>query len=128
MDTSSARELMAMAEERLQKNGVLDALDGQIRAALYECLSMSQKPENLSILRNQETLIINELIRDYLKWNGYEGSLSVFSAGIFWVYFWKFSSIESNAPSEMMDKSSLTEVLNISTKDYPHNMYIILFH
>lgn len=78
LDTDS-QELKNVLKEKLSSNGTLESLEGTLRARLFSCIC----PEPLKSVPPpaKETLLINELIRDYLKWNGYLGALAVLNAG-----------------------------------------------
>lgn len=78
LDTDS-QELKNVLKDKLISNGSLESLEGTLRAKLFSCIC----PEPLKSVPPpaKETLLINELIRDYLKWNGYVGALAVLNAG-----------------------------------------------
>lgn len=81
--------------EVLEQSGALAPIKAQLRAAIFHALndSMSSHNRNPSSssaasvggerageeVASPEAKLINELIRDYLLWHGYEHSLSVFS-------------------------------------------------
>jgi len=63
----------------LHKSGKLNKMKAELRAEIMKVLeptSNSIKPEIPS-----ETLLINELIREYFTWNGYHYTTSVLVAG-----------------------------------------------
>jgi lisH domain-containing protein FOPNL len=66
--------------ENLCKSGKLNKLKAEVRAEIAKVLEPSStshtKPEIPS-----DTLIINELIREFLTWNGYHYTTSVLVAG-----------------------------------------------
>lgn len=68
-------ELKSALRETLESRGVLNQLKAQIRSEIFAALDDSEVPKpHLS----DENLLINELIRDYLLFNGYQHTLSVF--------------------------------------------------
>lgn len=65
-------------KDSLMKTGVLHEIRAQIRAEIYRMLQEeTEPPPPLS----NENLIINELIREYLLYNGYLFTESVLIAG-----------------------------------------------
>lgn len=74
---------------------------------------------------------MNELIREYLKYNGYRSSLSVFSAGKYVAHVnitvEQLMGAESMLPKDPMDKESLVEELGVDATTYPSNMYVSVF-
>jgi lisH domain-containing protein FOPNL len=82
LDTDS-QELKNVLKNKLLSNGTLDSLEGTLRAKLFACIC----PEPLKSTPQpaKETMLINELIRDYLKWNGYVGALAVMNSGISYI-------------------------------------------
>ena len=77
---ADSKELRQILKEKLSSSGVLNSLEGKLRAQLFGVIC----PESLKFAPTpaKDTMIINELIREYLKWNGYVGALAVFSTGI----------------------------------------------
>ncbi|GFH28833.1 lisH domain-containing protein [Haematococcus lacustris] len=78
---SSVTELKDALKSSLDRNGSLRELQAQLRAAIFNSLSdadpvLSSKPGP-----SDENLVCNELIREYLAWNGYRETLSVFLPG-----------------------------------------------
>jgi lisH domain-containing protein FOPNL len=76
---ADSQELKNVLKEKLSSCGALESLEGALRAKLFTCIC----PEPLKSVPApaKETLLINELIREYLKWNGYVGALAVMNAG-----------------------------------------------
>jgi lisH domain-containing protein FOPNL len=72
---ASINELKEVLKETLEERGVLSQIRARIRAEIFSTLNDS--PPNRPDLSN-ENLIINELIREYLAFNGYQHTLSVF--------------------------------------------------
>lgn len=70
-------DLKNAISESLQKRGVLDKIKSQIRAEMFSVLDecSGTKPPICN-----ENLIINELIQEYLEFNKYKHTASVFMA------------------------------------------------
>ena len=67
-----------MVKKSLEQRGVLDQLKARIRAEVYSAI---EHPEECRQIVGKENILINELIREYLEFNKYKYSLSVFTAG-----------------------------------------------
>ncbi|CAN0338203.1 unnamed protein product, partial [Ascophyllum nodosum] len=63
--------------ENLENRGVLRKLKAQVRAEIIRTLEGPQSGVSFPTLCN-DNLLINELVRDYLEYNGYSNALSVF--------------------------------------------------
>ena len=72
---ASINELKEVLKETLEEKGVMSQIRARIRAEIFGALNDS--PPSRPDLSN-ENLIINELIREYLRFNGYEHTLGVF--------------------------------------------------
>mmetsp|Transcript_24922 Transcript_24922/g.48762 ORF Transcript_24922/g.48762 Transcript_24922/m.48762 type:complete len:163 (-) Transcript_24922:359-847(-) len=72
---TTLNELKDVLKETLEARGTLDQIKARIRAEIFAALDDqdSKKPELSST-----NLVINELIRDYLEFNNYHHTLSVF--------------------------------------------------
>lgn len=69
-------------KESLQKNGTLGRFKGEIRAAVMNVLNKNASGDCGDAPKiPDETKLINELIREYLVWNGYLYSEQVLAAG-----------------------------------------------
>eukprot|EP00520_Triparma_pacifica_P019857 CAMPEP_0118635404 /NCGR_PEP_ID=MMETSP0785-20121206/2059_1 /TAXON_ID=91992 /ORGANISM="Bolidomonas pacifica, Strain CCMP 1866" /LENGTH=134 /DNA_ID=CAMNT_0006526437 /DNA_START=73 /DNA_END=473 /DNA_ORIENTATION=- len=81
METSSSsatlKELTSALHDTLKYNGVLSKLQALARSEIHACLQAEELPP--PTLPN-ENLIINELILEYLKFNGYGHTASVMRA------------------------------------------------
>ena len=69
-------DLKNVLKETLDKRGVLAQIKAKIRAEIFASLEHegAGKPK-----LSQENLLINELIREYMQYNGYLHALSVFT-------------------------------------------------
>ncbi len=65
-------------EQNLSERGVLSKVEAILRAEMFAALGQGHDALPKA---SQETRLINELIRDYLHYNGYQHALSVFQAG-----------------------------------------------
>ena len=75
MAGSDLEDLRDVLKDTLENRGVLGQVKARIRAEIFAALDdNSLPPPKLS----NENLIINELIREYLEYNNYRQSLSVF--------------------------------------------------
>ena len=81
---SPEEDIFMALKETLQRTGTLDNVRGILRADIYHCLNDSMEGgESESKLRPappQENVLINEIIANYLAFNGYENTLSVLAA------------------------------------------------
>lgn len=93
----------------LRESGKLQKITAEIRAEIFKILT-SDKPDNDDIPLCKENFIINELIREYLEFNGYTNTLSVFMG-------------ETGQPEEPMDRDFLAHSLDV----LPHNQIPILY-
>jgi lisH domain-containing protein FOPNL len=66
-------------EENLKQRGVLPKLEAILRAEMFKAIG--QGYDTLPAPA-QETRLLNELIREYLYFNGYLNAVGVFEAGL----------------------------------------------
>eukprot|EP00798_Chlamydomonas_sp_ICE-L_P005240 gene5240-18471_t len=74
---ASVEELKDALRENLDSNGTMRKLKAKIRGEIFAALRDTEAapaPQELS----NENLVINELIREYMIFNGYRETLSVF--------------------------------------------------
>ena len=79
MDGSSAtlKDLTSALHDTLKYNGSLSALQASARSSIHSCLESTElTPPSLP----NENLIVNELVLEYLKFNGYGHTASVMRA------------------------------------------------
>ena len=111
---TSVEELKNALKETLEQKGVLNQIRAIMRQSIFEAIESDDKPQQ--ILSN-ENLIINELIKEYLSYNNYLHSLSVFQA-------------ETGQRKNKLDRDFIANQLNIietnSSKQLPL-LYTILF-
>ncbi|KAF0687645.1 Aste57867_20629 [Aphanomyces stellatus] len=72
--TLSLSDLKDALKETLEARGSMGQIKARIRAEIFQALDEGAPKAKLS----NENLIINELIREYLEYNGYRHALSVF--------------------------------------------------
>lgn len=111
---ATVEELKDVLKEHLEQNGVLNEIRSQIRAQIFNSLNdQPQQPPKST----QENLIINDLIKEYLQFNNYNYSSSVFES-------------ECGNPEERLDRGVLTNKLNVvensQTKKLPL-LYSLVF-
>ena len=111
---TSVEELKNALKETLEQKGVLNQIRTIMRQSIFEAIESDDKPQK--VLSN-ENLIINELIKEYLSYNNYLHSLSVFEA-------------ETGQPKNKLDRDFIAKELNIietnSSRQVPL-LYTILF-
>ncbi|KDO18979.1 hypothetical protein SPRG_14816 [Saprolegnia parasitica CBS 223.65] len=73
-ETLSLGDLKDALKETLEARGSLGPIKARLRAEIFQALDEGGVKPKLS----NENLIINELIREYLEYNGYRHTLSVF--------------------------------------------------
>lgn len=94
---SSFADLKLVLAEALENKGVLNEVKAKLRAEVYTVLEDNsfEKPRI-----SQENLLINELIREYMEFNHYKYSKSVFLK-------------ESNQPSEPLNREVIAAELHV---------------
>ena len=94
---TSVEELKNALKETLEQRGVLNQIKAIMRQEIYEAIESDDNPKpKLS----KENIIINELIKDYLNYNNYTHSSSVFLS-------------ETGQPKDLYDRNSISKELNI---------------
>ncbi|DBA70853.1 TPA: hypothetical protein ACH3X2_011622 [Trebouxia sp. C0005] len=71
---ASTAELKAAVTNSLESSGTLQQLRAQVRADIYQSL---ESPQEAALPLSRDNLVINELLREYLQFNGYRNTLSV---------------------------------------------------
>lgn len=92
-------------EETLRSKGILDQLSCSVRAEVLQVLKHpdQKKPEKKSYEDPDSTnFLINELIKEYLNYNGYEHTANVLS-------------VESGQPQRQAERNDLEAVLRVHT-------------
>lgn len=71
---STLEDLRDAVQTSLETRGVLGEMQARLRSEIFRCIDdRSLPPPKLT----NENLMINELIREYLEWNGYRHTSSV---------------------------------------------------
>ncbi|CAH0703021.1 unnamed protein product [Spodoptera exigua] len=73
------KELLTAIKDLLKKNGYLNKINAEVRAQVTELLQRQQTAgaETTPPTPSEEVLLVNELVREYLEWNGYLYTASV---------------------------------------------------
>ncbi|PNH02066.1 LisH domain-containing protein FOPNL [Tetrabaena socialis] len=76
---ASVEDLKDALRENLDRNGKLRTLKAQLRADVFTALSNNSEADAKAAPQiSNENLLLNELIREYLVYNSYRGTASVF--------------------------------------------------
>ena len=111
---TSVEELKNALKETLEQRGILNQIKAMMRKEIFDSI---EKDDNPKPQLNKENLIINELIKDYLNYNNYSYSSSVFQS-------------ETGQPNDIYDRNSLSNEFNINEKESNMQkplLYSILF-
>ncbi|EEB16615.1 conserved hypothetical protein [Pediculus humanus corporis] len=73
---STENDLILAIEETLESDGTLGKFKAKMRTKLMEILR--NQDNNSKPKLSKELVILNELIREYLNWSGYQYAKSVF--------------------------------------------------
>ena len=94
---TTVEELKNALKETLEQKGVLNEIRAKMRQSIFEAIESDNNPKpQLS----NENLIINALIKEYLDYNSYLHTSSVFQA-------------ESGQPKDIWDRNFIANELNI---------------
>ena len=74
-------------KESLHKDGRLDKFKAELRSAVMSILNKNASAEAPPKVP-EETKFINELIREYLNWNGYMYTEQILAAGRKIIFLW----------------------------------------
>ena len=111
---TSVEELKNALKDTLEQKGVLNQIRAIMRQSIFEAIESDDKPQSKT---SNEDLIINELIKEYLIYNNYLHSASVFQA-------------ETGHPKDQLDRNYIANYLNIietnSSRQLPL-LYSIIF-
>ena len=107
--TATAAQLHDAVVAALKENGRYDRIKGEIRKEVFQLLTGDDAKRQTNE-QERENFLINELIREYLQFNGYNNSLSVFMR-------------ETGQPDEPMNREFLAQSLNV----VPHRLIPILY-
>lgn len=101
-------ELFEAVEEVLKEKGVLDQLTCQVRAEILQVLktsfatqkTASKEKKEVSSVSSSSNFIVNELIKEYLDYNGYQNTADILA-------------IESNLPKKRITRVELETSLKV---------------
>lgn len=101
-------ELFEAVEEVLKEKGVLDQLTCQVRAEILQVLktsfatqkTASKEKKEVSSASSSSNFIVNELIKEYLDYNGYQNTGDILA-------------IESNLPKKRITRVELETSLKV---------------
>ena len=80
-NTEGLLEMQRVLRTKLAQRGVLKKLKAQIRAEMFAAMmNTSSSSSKNDDDRRRENFVVNELVREYLSFNGYQQTLSVFTA------------------------------------------------
>ncbi|XP_030745231.1 lisH domain-containing protein FOPNL-like [Sitophilus oryzae] len=115
MSEATEGDLLQAIRESLQKDGTLGRFKGEIRAAIMTVLNRNSECHDAPKIPD-ETKLINDLIREYLSWNGY-------------LYTEQILSAESGQSSDRTGRDVLTTKLGVmddsKTAKIPLLYYIV---
>ncbi|XP_026539113.1 lisH domain-containing protein FOPNL-like [Notechis scutatus] len=94
---ATVAELKAALKEALARSGALGQVRARVRAEVFATLDDPGEPRPAA---SRETLLLNELIREYLQFHRYNSSASVFLA-------------ESGQPEIPLDRDFLAKELHV---------------
>lgn len=115
MGEATEADLLEAIKESLQNNGTLGRLNGEIRTAVMSILNKNFENADPPKVP-EETKLINELLREYLTWNGY-------------LYTEQILAAESGQKGERMSRDVLTTKFGVmddaKTAKIPLLYYIV---
>ncbi|CAH1997589.1 unnamed protein product [Acanthoscelides obtectus] len=79
MSDPTETDLLDAIKDSLEKNGTLGRLNGEVRTAIMNVLNQNFDQHDPPKVPD-ETRLINELLREYLAWNGYMYTEQVLAA------------------------------------------------
>ncbi|CAJ1035314.1 putative FOP N terminal dimerization domain containing protein [Leishmania utingensis] len=102
---SNKESLKAAMRESLEANGTISHLKAELRAAIFERLSdVTTSGDGRNVVNPPvppENMVINELIKEYLTFNGLEHTLAVFQ-------------LEARSPDSQVPRRVLASELNMA--------------
>lgn len=98
------KDFVSAIEEALKEKGILDQLSCQVRAEILQVLKspLGEKEVKNEYSTNSANFLINELIKEYLDYNGFKNTSDVLS-------------VESGQPKKRCERNDLEKVLKIHT-------------
>ncbi|KAK9883202.1 hypothetical protein WA026_001394 [Henosepilachna vigintioctopunctata] len=116
MSECTEMDLLEAVKTSMQNDGSLSKFKAELRAAVMTILNKNHVRNNEPLKVPEETKLINELIREYMIWNGYLYSDKVFTA-------------ECGHNKELVERDILTTKLGVmddmKTSKLPLLYYIV---
>eukprot|EP00908_Phaeocystis_cordata_P001917 Transcript_12047.p1 GENE.Transcript_12047~~Transcript_12047.p1 ORF type:complete len:124 (+),score=6.29 Transcript_12047:38-373(+) len=101
----SVDDLKVALRDTLERRGILGAMRANLHAEIFAALE-SQGADDGRPALTYENMLLNELIREYLEYNQYRHTLSVFLS-------------ESGQPAERLRKQHLSQQLQLPLLQAP---------
>lgn len=71
----------------MQRNSSLNKIRAQIKSAVFQICDQQIDNKDINLINNSkqtdDNLLINQLIREYFKFNNYNYSLNIFETGLY---------------------------------------------
>jgi len=107
---TNVNDLKAAIKDILQSNGTLNKIKAEIRESIYHAIETN---DTIKPKLPEENLLINELIREYMHYNGYFHSASVFIS-------------ESGQPEDSpLDRNFIAKELNVIESNTSKNIPLL---
>ncbi|KAK4874436.1 hypothetical protein RN001_013796 [Aquatica leii] len=116
MSETTEQDLLNAVKESLQRDGRLGRFKAELRAAVMSILHKRPLNDKDHIEIPEETKLINNLLREYLVWNGYIYSEQILVAE---------SSLEQERPTRECIATKLGVVDDANTTKIPLLYYIV---
>lgn len=108
---ATEKDLVNAVRESLKADGDLDRIKAEMRTEVMKLLDCSSK-ESKTVKPPYDTVFLNELIREYLDWMGYQYSSTVFIA-------------ECDLPKHPLDRTLLTQGLKVKDNERSRNLPLL---
>jgi lisH domain-containing protein FOPNL len=105
----SVEQLKDILKLNLEKRRLLSKIKAHLRAEVFKCLEEIDHDKKPAIPKLQ--LLINELIREYLEWSGYNYTLDVFLQ-------------ESGQSDEKLERRLLSREFYLCDNDQNQELYV----
>jgi len=96
------RELSAVIRERMRESGAIDRISAGVRSEVVKVLKKRDKSDETDKMMTTQgdNFVINELIREYLEWNGCGNAADILVT-------------ESGHPSARMNRGELESLVDV---------------
>ncbi|TPX55217.1 hypothetical protein SpCBS45565_g08515 [Spizellomyces sp. 'palustris'] len=128
---SSYEDLKDALRENLEARGFMSDIRARVRAEVYKTL---EDENEIKPQVSKESELLNELIREYLRYSGYNHTISVFSAGDIdflydvWLMFWMvvlMCKTEADLPPKPADRQTIATDLDLDIDGYPPSVPLL---